>query len=135
MPLACLTALLHREVFIDGATEVIPFIQNLGQNFEYTKMSYSQERYMNYFSQILLHDLTPLSKPLILSKILIVIDEPSIEAPEQPDSEDSEGEIKNSSTKQVLTEVMDYSMIAENLFFRVYEGTVEEDTLIFDQLD
>ena len=134
MTLACLTALLNREVFIDGATEVIPFIQNLGQNFEYTKMSYSQERYMNYFSQILLHDLTPLSKPLILSKILIVIDEPSIEAPE-PDSEDSEGENKNSSAKQVLTEVMDYSMIAENLFFRVYEGTVEEDTLIFDQLD
>ena len=134
MTLACLTALLNREVFIDGATEVIPFIQNLGQNFDYTKMSYSQERYMNYFSQILLHDLTPLSKPLILSKILIVIDEPSIEAPE-PDSEDSEGENKNSSTKQVLTEVMDYSMVTENLFFRVYEGSAEEETLIFDQLD
>ena len=134
MTLACLTALLNREVFIDGATEAIPYIQNLGQNFDYTKMSYSQERYMNYFSQVLLHDLTPLSKPLILSKILIVIDEPSIETPD-PGSDDSEGENKNSSTKQVLTEVMDYSMVTENLFFRVYEGTVEEDTLIFDQLD
>ena len=89
---------------------------------------------MNYFSQVLLHDLTPLSKPLILSKILIVIDEPSIETPD-PGSDDSEGENKNSSAKQVLTEVMDYSMVTENLFFRVYEGTVEEDTLIFDQLD
>lgn len=134
MTLACLVALLNREVFIDGAVEALPFIQNLGQNFDYTKMSYSQERYMNYFSQVLLHDLTPLSKPLILSKILIVIDEPSLEAPD-PDSDDSEGENRAPASKQVLTEVMDYSMVTENLFFRIYEGTVEEDTLIFDQLD
>ena len=134
MTLACLVALLNREVFIDGAVEALPFIQNLGQNFDYTKMSYSQERYMNYFSQVLLHDLTPLSKPLILSKILIVIDEPSLEAPD-PHSDDSEGENRAPASKQVLTEVMDYSMVTENLFFRIYEGTVEEDTLIFDQLD
>ena len=90
---------------------------------------------MNYFSQVLLHDFTALSKPLILSKILIVIDEPSLESPD-PDSDDSEGEQhRKSASQQVLTEVMDYSMVTENLFFRVYEGSAEEETLIFDQLD
>lgn len=41
---------MNREVFIEGAPEALPFIQNLAQNFPYTKMSYSQDRYMNYFN-------------------------------------------------------------------------------------
>jgi len=50
MTLACLIALMNREIFIEGVPEVLPFIQNLAQNFPYTKMSYSQDRYMNYFN-------------------------------------------------------------------------------------
>ena len=42
-------------------------------------MSLSQERYLNYFSQVLLKDFTPLSGPLVLSKILIVLDEEEID--------------------------------------------------------
>ena len=49
---------------------------------------------MDYFSQIYLHDLTPLSKPLILNKILIVIDEPSIESPSKVSDDSAEGDSK-----------------------------------------
>lgn len=105
-------------------------------------MSLSQERYMDYFSQILLHDLTPLSKPLILNKILIVIDEPSIESPSKVSDDSAEGDSKtgdhhNSShtNPQANRVVTDYSKITEDLFFRIYEGSVEEEILIFDQLD
>ena len=30
---------------------------------------------------------------------------------------------------------MDYGKATENLFFRVYEGTIQEEVLLFDQLD
>ena len=30
---------------------------------------------------------------------------------------------------------MDYGKLTENLFFRVYEGTIQEEILLFDQLD
>ena len=107
-------------------------------------MSLSQERYMDYFSQIYLHDLTPLSKPLILNKILIVIDEPSIESPSKVSDDSAEGDSKTGGDHQhnsshtshpANREVTDYSKITENLFFRIYEGSVEEEILIFDQLD
>ena len=45
---------------------------------------------MNYFNQVLLHDFTPLSSPLVLCKIMIVIDEPSIEAVQQQQEDASD---------------------------------------------
>ena len=39
--LACLVALMHRDLFVDGATEALPFVAELAQNFAYTHMSYS----------------------------------------------------------------------------------------------
>jgi len=86
---------------------------------------------------VLLHDFTPLSSPLILSKILIVIDEPSLEFPAEATagaSDDSQEE-KQETPMPSQPEVMDYGKMTENLFFRIYEGTVEEESLIFDQLD
>ena len=74
-----------------GATETLPFIQALGSNFAYTQMSFSQERYLAYFNEVLLHDFTPLFKPLILSKILIVFDEPTFDE-NQKDGEGSDNE-------------------------------------------
>ena len=62
---------------------------------------------------------------------MIFIDEPSIETPDA-DSDNSEEE-KTPCT--VLTESIDYAKITENLFFRISEGSVEEEILIFDQLD
>ncbi len=50
MVLSCLVSLLNRDLFQNGPKEALPFITNLAQNFPYTKMSLSQERYMNYFS-------------------------------------------------------------------------------------
>ena len=44
-------------------------------------MSHSQTRYLNYFNQVLLYDFTPLSNPLVLSKILLVFEEE--DAPQQ----------------------------------------------------
>ena len=44
-------------------------------------MSHSQKRYLDYFNQVLLYDFTPLSNPLVLSKILLVFDEE--DAPQQ----------------------------------------------------
>lgn len=88
---------------------------------------------MSYFNQVLRHDFTPLSNPLILSKILIVIDEPSADENQEADSSyESEEESKQ---EPMALEVMDYAKMTENLFFRVFEGTVEEETLLFDQLD
>ena len=49
MALACLIALMNRKLFIDGTQEVLPFLQDLGSNFAYTKFSFSQNRYLNYF--------------------------------------------------------------------------------------
>ena len=80
---------------------------------------------------MLLHDFTPVSKPLILNKIMIIIDEPSIETPDA-DSDNSEEE---QTPCPVLTESIDYAKNTENLFFRISEGSVEEEILIFDQLD
>ena len=37
--LACLAALMHRSVFVDGTVETLPFIQDLASNYAYTKMS------------------------------------------------------------------------------------------------
>ena len=90
---------------------------------------------MNYFGQILLHDLTPLSRPLILNKILIVVDEPSIESPEKSSDDISPQNDSKTGGDILHSEVTDYSKITENLFFRIYEGTAEEEILMFDQLD
>ena len=79
---------------------------------------------------MLLHDFTPLSSPLVLSKILIVYQEPPKRKTATRKGIDSDEE-----PEQQL-EVIDYSKIAENLFFRVYEGTSSEaETLLYDQLD
>jgi len=48
--LACVTALMNRELFIDGAYETLPFIQDLASNYAYAQMSLSQERYLSYFN-------------------------------------------------------------------------------------
>jgi len=121
MVLACLIALLNRDHFIDGPREALPFIANLAQNFPYTIMSLSQERYLNYFSQVLLKDFTPLSGPLVLSKILIVLDEEEID-PQQSQTagqnEDSDEEIDGS--KRVRAPIIDYSRMTEKLFFRIF---------------
>ena len=61
---------------------------------------------------------------------MIFIDEPSIETPDA-DSDNSEEE----KTPCPRTESIDYAKITENLFFRISEGSVEEEILIFDQLD
>ena len=61
---------------------------------------------------------------------MIVIDEPSIET-----SEKASDESDDESQKPVHTEVMDYAKMTENLFFRIYQGTIQEEALIFDQLD
>ena len=45
---------------------------------------------MSYFNQILLFDFTPVSAPLVLRKILIVLDEKTTEEPAS--SEESEEE-------------------------------------------
>ena len=76
MVLACLVALMNKDIFVEGAYETLPFIQNLCSQWPYTALSVSQHRYLNYFNQVLLHDFTPLSKPLILEKIFIVYEEP-----------------------------------------------------------
>lgn len=39
--LACLIAFMHRETFVEGATEVLPFVQELAQFYTYTDMSWS----------------------------------------------------------------------------------------------
>lgn len=39
--LACLVALMHRDIFVDGAIEALPFVADLAQNFAYTEMSFS----------------------------------------------------------------------------------------------
>ena len=36
MILACLAALMHRDIFIRGTEETLPFIQDLASNFAYT---------------------------------------------------------------------------------------------------
>lgn len=73
--LSCLVALIYRDTFVEGPAEALPFVANLAQNYPYTKMGFSQKLYMNYFKQVLLFDFTPLARPLMLSKILFVIDE------------------------------------------------------------
>ena len=81
---------MNRDMFINGAAEALPFIQDLAQNYAYTKMSHSQTRYLNYFNQVLLYDFTPLSNPLVLSKILLVFEEE--DAPQQPAVSSFDGE-------------------------------------------
>ena len=63
---------MNRDLFVDGAYETLPFIQNLAQNYPYTELSLSQARYISYFNQVLLHDFTPVSSPLILNKIFFI---------------------------------------------------------------
>jgi len=41
---------MNRDLFINGATEALPFIQDFAQHYPYTKMSISQERYLSYFN-------------------------------------------------------------------------------------
>ena len=41
MVLACLTALMNRDLFIGGAFETLPFIQNLASQYPYTTLSVS----------------------------------------------------------------------------------------------
>ena len=81
---------------------------------------------MSYFNQVLLHDFTPLSSSLVLSKILIVFDE--VSPGENSDSDEEEG-------MQQATQVLDYSTMTRDLFFRVFEGPTHEESRIFDQLD
>ena len=39
MVLVCLITIMNRHLFVEGASEALPFIQDLAQNFPYTKMS------------------------------------------------------------------------------------------------
>lgn len=107
MVLACLTALMNRDLFVLGATEALPFVANLAQNYPYTKMSFSQKRYLSYFNQVLLHDFTPLSRPLVLSKILINIEEQEI-VPASNNSDSDSDEPAPVTTAPMMT-VTDYS--------------------------
>ena len=135
---ACLVAVLHRELFISGAMETLPFIAALGSSYPYTKMSISQMRYLSYFNQVFLRDFAPLSKSLKLSKILIVFDEPDVQSPAKISSNgrQTEGSSEDEDSNVAPAhEVIDYDELSKQLFFRVYEGTVQEEVLLFDQLD
>ena len=85
---------------------------------------------------MLLHDFTPLSRPLVLSKILINIEEQEI----VPHSSSSDSDASDSAESTPVTiaptmTVTDYSKMTQGLFFRVYEGSSEDEMLLFDQLD
>ena len=41
MVLACLVALMNKDIFLEGAFETLPFIQNLSSHYPYTALSVS----------------------------------------------------------------------------------------------
>ena len=81
-------------------------------------------RYLNYFDQIILQDFIPITKPLILCKIIITFEEVSPKKSKRSKQEDSE----------ILEEplVFDYQKMLKNLFIRIFS---DDETLLFDQLD
>ena len=76
-------------------------------------MVVSQWRYLDYFDQVLLHGFIPLSRSLILSKVVIMHDP------------DGEAEASLSLTENAASE--------EPRYFRVYQG--KQMVCVFDQLE
>ena len=71
-------------------------------------------RYLNYFNQILNYSFVPISRPIILEKIVLTFD--------------MEEEHKLNEEK-VDEEEVDYTKLTNNLFFRIYD---DQDSLLFD---
>ena len=80
-------------------------------------MSNSQIRYMNYFDQVILNDFIPLTRPLIMCKIIITLEREM--SPQKAKSDDIESQL----------EQFDYSKMINNLFVRVF---ADDETLLFD---
>ena len=98
---------------------------------------------MSYFNQVLLHDFTPLSGPLILNKIFCVSEEPqpvledSVILAEDYGGENSDegygDEFDESVGKVTMPMCMDYNQLTDRLFFRVFQCRPDgEEILIFD---
>ena len=80
-------------------------------------MSNSQIRYMNYFDQVILNDFIPLTRPLIMCKIIITLEREM--SPQKSKSDDIESQL----------EQFDYSKMINNLFVRVF---ADDEALLFD---
>jgi len=85
---------------------------------KWTNLSETQKIYLGYFDQVLLKGFIPLSKPLILSKIILVNTAP------EPS--------RRESTLDEISEVIeDPTEFAKDLYFVVTQGR----TVVFNQLD
>ena len=72
---------------------------------------------MNYFDQVILNDFIPLTRPLIMCKIIITLEREM--SPQKSKSDDIESQL----------EQFDYSKMINNLFVRVF---ADDETLLFD---
>jgi hypothetical protein len=73
--------------------------------FRCTQMSEAQNTYIKYFDQILVNSFVPMSRPLILSKIVLVNESPDIISDQK---------------EQALLNPDDF---AKNLFFKIKSGS------------
>ena len=127
MILSCLIAFLHRQVFMGGSREALPYIQRFAEKYSFSKMSDSQHRYLGYFDQILLNGFIPLSRPLLLSKIIIVYDANPDEKPIKVDSG-----TPDDKQEEVIDELEMQQNFVKDVFFRVYLGS--DENVVYDQL-